>query len=159
MRGGSKLVLMMCAALAFTPAPARARDKALEAMIAGAMESGDAAALIRRLARGGHVKQKPDARVDYTDYRKVAKPLDFEGQTIVVIEEEYMKKFVGCCVNEGFGFVIRVNSDAEGLKARAKAAKCAVSDESGDRDILDRLRIRRKEARYMSVSCRANDRG
>jgi hypothetical protein len=116
------------------------------------IESGEG---IRPYITAGYVRQKPELREDYTDYRVVRKPAKLFGQELVVIEEEYQLKFIGCCVSEGVGAILRVTADLAPLKEFAAANGCSLNKD----DIVDRLRKLKLNAagEFLSVSCRERD--
>ena len=116
-------------------------------------ESGEA---IRPYITAGYLRLKPELREDYTDYRIVRKPAKLFGQELVVIEEEYQLKFVGCCVNEGIGAVVRVTADLAALKQFAAANGCSLNT---DAEVVERLRKLKLPARgaFLSISCRERD--
>lgn len=50
----------------------------------------------------GFIAKKPNIkRYDYNDVYNVKKPLSFKGQNVVLLTDEYMSEYVGCCVSEG----------------------------------------------------------
>jgi hypothetical protein len=149
-------LLLILTALA--PLHARAQDQQMEAAIIAAMKSGDGAAAIKGLIRAGYVNQKPRKRADYVDYRAFNKPLTLAGATLVTIEEEYLTKYIGCCVNEGIGLVARVETDAGALTTLANTAGCAIRDEDAVNESLANSGVRRRGGRHVYISCRANDR-
>ncbi len=42
-----------------------------------------------------------------TIYTNSKKPYEFMGQNVVLISDEYMSEYVGCCVSEGWGAVFK----------------------------------------------------
>lgn len=151
------------------PASANARagvDDVLAAGLVGAMrlnanrterlaEPGEA---IRAYIKAGYVRLKSELRDDYTDYRVVQLPAKFFGQELLVIEEEYLSKFIGCCVNEGTGVILRVTADLAPLKAFAAANGCSVRDDRRDTvERLQKLKVKPVEGEFVSMSCRARD--
>lgn len=150
------------AASAQTTPPAT-EDTGLEAGLVKAMrlnadrdgrltESGEG---IRPYITAGYVRVKPELREDYTDYRVVRKPAKLFGQELLVIEEEYQLKFIGCCVSEGIGAILRVTADLAPLKEFAAANGCTLSKD----DIVDRLRKLKLNTtgELLAVSCRERD--
>ena len=138
---------------------------ALEEMLRGAMtydaakdartiESGVA---VRAFARAGLVPLKPNRRLDYTDYRAFRKPASLFGQELVVLEEEYPSRYIGCCVSPGIGAIVKVGAGFDQLERFAAASRCKISR---DKDILDTLRmlgLATGSAAYASISCRERD--
>lgn len=109
--------------------------------------------------RAGYLDAKPNARADYTDYRLLKKPATLMGHRLVVIEEEYMTAYIGCCVSEGVGVTVRLDGSADKLKAFAKDNACGYSeiDDPGAElrgfDIANDL----PKGKYASLSCRERD--
>jgi hypothetical protein len=119
-------------------------------------EPGEA---IRAYIKAGYVRLKPELRDDYTDYRVVQLPAKFFGQELLVIEEEYLSKFIGCCVNEGSGVILRVTADLAPLKAFASANGCSVRDDRRDTvERLQKLKVKPAEGELVRLSCRERDR-
>src|SRR5205085_449160 len=110
---------------------------------------------IRPYISAGFVRAKPELREDYTDYRVLRKPAKLFGQDLLVIEEEYQLKFVGCCVSEGLGAILRVTADLVPLKEFASANGCSLNKD----DIVERLRKLRISAtgELLAMSCRERD--
>ncbi|MFX8569850.1 hypothetical protein ABTM09_20385, partial [Acinetobacter baumannii] len=60
------------------------------------------------LKQKGFLAKKPNvSRVDYNDIYKLKKPYEFMGQNVLLISDEYMSEYVGCCVSEGWGAVFK----------------------------------------------------
>lgn len=116
-------------------------------------DSGDA---IRAYIAGGYVSRKPDQRRDYTDYRVLKKPATLLGQKILVLEEEYLVKYIGCCVNDGIGAILEIGPDDAPLKEFAKANRCLLNEENARAD-LAALGLRKPAGRVVSLSCRSRD--
>lgn len=145
---------------------AQATDEALAAGLVGAMrlnadrterlnEPGEA---IRAYIKAGYVRLKPELREEYTDYRVVRLPATLFGQALLVIEEEYLTKFIGCCVNEGVGVILRVTADRAPLKVFASANGCSISDERADIvATLQKLKVKPVDGDLVSMSCRTRD--
>ncbi|QWF15082.1 hypothetical protein [Lysobacter capsici] len=167
----SKIKAITCAALALlvvTAPLASAQDaKSMESGLIDALRfdakrhervapSGPA---LQAYIRAGYLDARPGARADYTDYRLMKKPATLMGHTLVVIEEEYMTAYVGCCVSEGVGVTVRLNGAADTLKAFAKDNACTYSelDDPGAElkgfDIANDL----PKGKYASLSCRERD--
>ena len=120
-------------------------------------ERPDPGEAIRAYIAAGYVRAKPKSRQDYTDYRVVRRPAKLFGQELVVIEEEYPSKYIGCCVSPGIGFILRVTGDLAPLKEFASANGCAL--EQGQ-DVLERLRslkVATLSGEFLQVSCRERD--
>jgi hypothetical protein len=118
-------------------------------------EPGEA---IRAYIKAGYVRLKPELREDYTDYRVVRMPAKLFGQELLVIEEEYQLKFIGCCVNEGVGVLLRVTADLAPLKEFASANGCSMRDSRADIvEILQKLKVKPIDGELVRVSCRTRD--
>ena len=142
---------------------AQTREEALlrEAMNLGATqetrlkEPGEA---IRAYIKAGLVKRKPDAAADYVDYRRVEKATTLFGHRLVVLEEEYMTTYIGCCVNPGLGLVVEVAGDTTELDAFLAANKCRKNQPSGPADSMAQAGFTPEPGKtYAYVSCREND--
>jgi hypothetical protein len=120
-------------------------------------DSGDA---IQAYIKRGLLGKKPKERSDYTDYWVIKKPIDFMGHKLVIIEEEYMTKFIGCCVSPGLGITVKVNSDVAELKDFARANKCSVTTKN-KKEINEEMSflgvVAKDEGEYVTLSCRERD--
>jgi hypothetical protein len=121
------------------------------------MSSGVA---IEKLAKMGFLPIKPDQRADYVDYRRLRKPLNLFGHKVVVIEEEYLTQYIGCCVNPGLGLVIETNGAMGDLNAFLVPNKCHKKTGS-DYDPTYSLKLAgvkpKADATYVIISCRQDD--
>lgn len=91
----------------------------------------DSGKMIVAFANHGYVNLKPDARIDYSDYRFFKKPAYIFGHEIIVIDEEYFKEWVGCCVDPGISITLKVNGNVRFLQEFALNNKCRL-DFDGD---------------------------
>lgn len=109
--------------------------------------------------RDGYVDLKPSVRADYTDYRLLKKPASLMGHPLVVIEEEYMTAYVGCCVSEGVGATVRIAGDTARLKAFAERNACGYQEGVDPGAELKRFGVANDlpKGRYASLSCRERD--
>lgn len=118
-------------------------------------EPGDA---VRAYIKAGYVRLKPELREDYTDFRVVRLSAKLFGQELLVIEEEYLTKFIGCCVSEGIGVILRVTADLASLKAFASANGCSVGNDRADIvATLQKLKVKSVDGELVSMSCRTRD--
>jgi len=120
---------------------------------------GDSGKAIQAYMREGFVGSRPNRRVDYTDYYLLRKPATFMRHELVVIEEEYMSKFIGCCVNVGVGVVLRVSGGTENVEEFAEQNGCRVEENVDFQQTAADLGIKAKVSKgnYVSLSCRERD--
>lgn len=121
---------------------------------------GDSGETIQAYIKNGSLGKSPNVRADYTDYWEIKDQADFMGHTLVVIEEEYMSKYIGCCVSPGIGVTVRINHEISELKDFAKKNKCSFTS-------LNQLEFdsefgfvgikASKDEKYASLSCRERD--
>jgi hypothetical protein len=114
---------------------------------------------IEKLAKLGFLPIKPDQRADYVDYRRVRKPFTFLGQSVIVIEEEYLDKFIGCCVNPGIGFVVETNGEMNEFNFFVEINKCQKEGPyTRAAYSLEMAGVKPKAgATYLGISCRQDD--
>ena len=112
---------------------------------------------LKAFIAGGYVGRKPDDRYDYTDYRVLRKPAQFLGFTIVVIEEEYMAKYVGCCVSPGIGLVLAGKGDPGRLAAFARENGCSLEAPIDPSTIPADVKMPAAAGRLTYLSCRERD--
>lgn len=89
---------------------------------------------IRAYKAAGVLPQRP-RRQDYTDYYLISKPTTFMGNPLVLMVEEYMAAYVGCCANPGAGAYVRVTGSIEAMQDFARINRCRV-EEYPDRKAL-----------------------
>lgn len=121
--------------------------------------SGYSGKAIQAYMQAGLVGKKPNQRSDYTDYYLVAKGASFLGHELVLIEEEYITQYIGCCVSPGAGVTVKVNGSTKNLAAFAKTNRCTLLDPVDFNHALREAAIQARfpKARYASLSCRERD--
>lgn len=163
-----KKAAFICGVIALSSISAWAdQEKALEAGLINALrlKSGstervaDSGAAIQGYMREGLVGKKPNQRADYTDYYLLKKNSEFMGHELVLIEEEYMTQYIGCCVSPGAGVTVKVNGSTNNLAAFARQNKCTFTDNVNLRELLAGVSIKAKisAGRYATLSCRERD--
>jgi hypothetical protein len=160
-------VLCGVIALSLANAAIAADTPDLEAGLASAMKydkaaenrAGSSGKAIQAYMKAGYVNPRPNARADYTDYYLVNKPATFLGYPLVVIEEEYMTRFAGCCVSEGLGVTVSVTGNIAALQKFAKLNYCRVEEKTDPGAELRTFGIKNTlpKGRYASLSCRERD--
>jgi hypothetical protein len=121
--------------------------------------AGNSGKALQAYMRGGLINKKPNRRADYTDYYLLNKLTTFMGHELLVIEEEYMTRHIGCCVSPGAGVTVKVNGSTKNLENFASKNKCAFTDNVDIQGELNSvgLKIRRAKGHYASLSCRERD--
>ena len=120
---------------------------------------GDSGKAIQAYMREGLVNKKPNQRADYTDYYLLKKPARLMGHDLVMIEEEYMSAYIGCCVSEGVGVTVKVIGSTKNLEEFAEENGCTFSDQVDLQSQLDSVNMKTKilPGHYASLSCRERD--
>ncbi|WP_201532984.1 hypothetical protein [Psychrobacter ciconiae] len=116
-------------------------------------------AAIRSYKKLNFIKNTPDLRYDYTDNYLLRKPASLLGHDLKIIEEEYMGRYIGCCVSEGVGAVIRQQDSLSRLNSFAKKNRCSIERVNFD-DYLRAFGIKNPNpprGNYYSISCRDRD--
>jgi hypothetical protein len=118
----------------------------------------DSGAAIRTYIAKGFVSKAPDQRADYVDYRRVRKPASLFGHKLVVLEEEYLTTYIGCCVNPGLGIVVEKKGSLTALTRFVDNNRCAVGDSTEASYSLQLAGVKPKSgATYVSISCRERE--
>ena len=114
---------------------------------------------IRAYKAQAYINQKPNKRVDYTDYYLLNKPATFMGHDLKVIEEEYMSADIGCCVNTGLGLSLKIRGSLTSLNAFAEENGCNVEENINLYQELTDLgiKVHPMSGRYVRLSCRERD--
>lgn len=157
-------------ALAVCASPARAENDArLESALTDAMRLdidkpmdrvGDGGAAIQGYVAAGYLAKRPNTRLDYTDYWWLKKSAPFMTHELVMIEQEYMSAWVGCCVSPGVGITVRVHGSTANLEQFARANKCSVETNVNLTDLAKYSHIALssiRKGRYATMSCRERD--
>lgn len=120
---------------------------------------GDSGKAIQAYMKQGIVNKKPNASIDYTDYYLVNKPTSFMGHELLVIEEEYMTQYIGCCVSPGVGVSLKIVGDTKNLEDFAQKNGCSLTKEFDLEKELSNLGMDAKfnKGEFASLSCRERD--
>lgn len=120
---------------------------------------GDSGKAIQAYMKQGIVNKKPNASVDYTDYYLINKPTSFMGHELLVIEEEYMTQYIGCCVNPGVGVSLKIVGGTKNLEDFAQKNGCSLTKQFDLKKELSNLEMEAKfdEGEFASLSCRERD--
>ncbi|BBB63684.1 hypothetical protein UNDKW_5411 [Undibacterium sp. KW1] len=115
--------------------------------------------VIRAYQQAAIISKKPQQRADYIDFYLLQKPASFMGHTLILLEEEYMDKYVGCCVSPGLGLVLQVEADTRPVQDFAEKNACTFKPHADVFDTLKTYGIRHKlpKADYATLSCRERD--
>ncbi|TXH69828.1 MAG: hypothetical protein E6Q83_08285 [Thiothrix sp.] len=120
---------------------------------------GNSGKAIQAYMKANIVNKKPNIRMDYTDYYLTNKPAAFMGHYLVMIEEEYMTEYVGCCVSEGIGITVRLDGDDSDLNKFAKANGCSIENPVDLQETLKHFTPKPTlpAGNYTTLSCRERD--
>lgn len=115
--------------------------------------------VIRAYQQAAFISKKPQQRADYIDFYLLQKPASFMGHTLILLEEEYMDEYVGCCVSPGISLMLKANADTQAVQDFANKNACTFTPHA---DMFDRLRIfgidhKLAKADYAMLSCRERD--
>ena len=121
--------------------------------------AGTSGKAIQAYVREGYIGKRPDQRFDYTDYYLLKKPASFMGHELVLIEEEYITQYIGCCVSPGAGVTVKVHGNTQNLQAFASAQRCTLTDPVDVQHALSEVAIKARlpKGHYASLSCRERD--
>ncbi|MFZ6735234.1 hypothetical protein ACO0LG_25165 [Undibacterium sp. Ji42W] len=153
--------------LAMSSSSSLAAESALESQLVNALKikqntevrQTKSRPVIQAYQQAGILSKKPDQRADYVDFYLVRKPANFMGHKLVLLEEEYMDTYVGCCVSPGLGLVLQVEADTRPLQDFAEKNACTFKSHADVFDTLKTYGIRHTlpKADYASLSCRERD--
>ncbi|MBU3547506.1 zinc ribbon domain-containing protein [Polynucleobacter sp. P1-05-14] len=112
---------------------------------------------IMKLAELGIINKAAELRSDYTDMYRVKIPTYFLNNEVVVIENSYMTKWIGCCPQPGMGIFVKVlNDDNSKLEQFGRKFKCSVDKNQTLKDAeYVKLGIRNSsnKEKYTHISC------
>jgi hypothetical protein len=118
----------------------------------------DSGVALRAYIKAGLVSRAPDERADYVDYRRLRKPTSLFGHSLVVLEEEYLTTYIGCCVNPGLGMVVQKRGGLGPLDEFLERNKCSKRDADDATYSMQLAGVKPKAgATYVSISCRQRD--
>lgn len=115
--------------------------------------------VIAAYKQAGTLRKQADERADYIDFYLLRKPASFMGHKLVLLEEEYMDTYVGCCVSPGLGLVVQVNGDTHAMQDFAEKNACTFTPHADVFDTLKTYGIKNNlpKVDYASLSCRERD--
>ena len=121
--------------------------------------TGTSGKAIQAYIQAGLLRTRPDQRFDYTDYYLLQKPAPFLGHELLLIEEEYITRYIGCCVSPGLGVTVKVQGSTQNLEKFAQANRCTLTDNVDLAHELREVAIKNRlpKAHYASLSCRERD--
>ena len=121
--------------------------------------TGTSGQAIRAYQHAGLVSKTPRQRADYTDYYLLKQPATFLGHELLLIEEEYITQYIGCCVSPGLGVAVKVRGGTQNLEKFAQAHRCTLTDNVDLAHELREVAIKNRlpKAHYASLSCRERD--
>ena len=132
--------------------------KAMQIQDNGKDRQAQARPIVRDLVKAGYLKKR-QLRLDYADYHFTGKPFNLLGLKLVLLQEEYMDKYAGCCVNPGLRLFFEVNADTRAIEEFASKNACHLDLHDDLLASLKNYEIEHKlpKADYASLSCREND--
>ncbi|SDL76527.1 hypothetical protein SAMN05216517_10220 [Janthinobacterium sp. OK676] len=156
---GALLLAACCASAVADPALETELAHALHLKKGTTDRVGTSGKAIAAYVREGYMGKRPDQRFDYTDYYLLKKPARFMGHELVLIEEEYITQYIGCCVSPGAGVTVKVRGSTQNLQAFASAQRCTLTDPVDVQHALSEVAIRTRlpKGHYASLSCRERD--
>lgn len=133
--------------------------KALQLKKGTTERQGNAGKAIRAYMQAGLVARRPNQRVDYTDYYLLSGPAKFMGHDLIMIEEEYMAQYVGCCVSPGAGVSLRATGSTRNLARFAELNGCGFTEHVNLQKDLKQygMDIILPPGNYVTLSCRERD--
>jgi hypothetical protein len=83
-------------------------------------------AALRTLKQVGYLSARPQIRSNYDDYYRPLRAFNVLGNRVVVVQENYLVRDVGCCADPGIGLYFESNSSTSLSSVRdfALANKC-----------------------------------
>jgi hypothetical protein len=164
MLNGKRCTALALALFASAASAAATIDADLETTMLQALRPGAdsrqerAGAAIRAYKSAGVLPFRPQ-RSDYTDHYPVIKPTRFMGQELVLVSEQYMTKYIGCCVDPGAGMYVRVLTKIDAMKAFARANQCRVEEFADRKALLDATPVTAamEAGRYAALHCHESD--
>lgn len=114
----------------------------------------------KTLQQKGLISNKPTvSRADYNDVYQFKKPYQFLGQNFVLLFDEYMSEYAGCCVNEGWGAIFAKASDLKQIQQFAQRNQCKIEKMDLDSKYYYGYEVKKlaKNKEYYELSCREND--
>lgn len=120
----------------------------------------DSGAAIQGYIAAGYLTRKPNVRADYTDYRWLRRSAPFMGHELVMIGEQYMSKWIGCCVDPGLDVAVKINGSTAGLERFARENKCSIDTNADLRESAKDSKIAiasLPKGRYAMLGCHESD--
>ncbi|MGF6609963.1 hypothetical protein OKW45_004885 [Paraburkholderia sp. WSM4175] len=122
--------------------------------------AADSGAAIQAYIAAGYLARKPNGGADYTDYWWLKKPAPFMGHELVMISEQYMSRWIGCCVDPGLDVAVRIHGSTVRLEQFARENKCSIDTNADLREPAKDSKIAitsLRAGRYEMLSCHERD--
>jgi hypothetical protein len=103
--------------------------------------AADSGAAIQAYIAAGYLPRKPNVRADYTDYWWLKKPAPFMGHELVMIGEQYMSRWIGCCVDPGLDVAVKIHGSTARLEQFAEQNKCSIDTNADLREFASVSKI------------------
>ena len=143
------IILMLTASYSFADTVYRGMD-----------QKRDLFKSLSQLKEQGYISAKPQvSRADYNDVYQIKKPLTFLNQSVLLVSDEFMSEYIGCCVSEGWGAVFKVERDYSDLKSFADDNYCSIEEISNpnEGDYYGFPYRKLGKGKIVELSCRARD--
>lgn len=118
--------------LCFYTTLSQAKEKKIESMkilpsIFSSQENNNLKDFIKSLEKENIIAENKKDRFDYSDYYIFKDKYVFLDVNILVLEHEYMKDWVGCCVDPGIALYVSSEKDPIALREFSNKANCELS--------------------------------
>lgn len=124
------------------------------------MGSGEMLKDFKALKQQGVISHKPQvSRVEYNDVYVVKKPLKIFNQNVVLLSDEYMSEYIGCCVSEGWGAIVKKQQSLQALQKYATQKHCELRPFSlqENQAYYGFATKKLSKGEYYELSCRERD--
>ncbi len=98
----------------------------------------DGSKIVSELTKDGTFESLPEASYDYKNIYLVKKDIKVLGGQLLVFNHQHLKKWIGCCPNEGNQVLLQVKGDLTRVKNFAETNKCDL-DVGADIGVTDEI--------------------
>ena len=120
------------------------------------IRENEAEEIIKILKNKELINDKPETRVEYADYYPIKSLVNFLGHELVLIENEYLEKYIGCCVNPGVVLYVRLTGNSDSIENFATTNKCSIEKNLNTQDLFNSIgiNVKLKSGNYAILDCR-----